>query len=392
MSRNKLFTMILAAVVLAPLAAVADDPPGYFKIPGTNTTIKFNGFAEMVYVYELTGQTDLSKAGEFYNNPGTIALDGTALTKQSPNSLGFESVYSRFGFQTNTPSDVGVIGARIEGDFNHNVQLAGGTFTNKGDLRVRHAYGTVGDMVLLGQTWSTFIDLNAFPDQQDENPILNLTALRAPQIRFSFPAGPAKISLAAENPYAFIGSVPGKYWLIPDFIGKVEFAVANVGSFSIRALTREFKNAAHAKQGFGGAVGAALNFGGDTLVFDASAGLGMGPYMTGAGVADAVDTATEIKLATTYGASVGYTHVWTPKFRSNLMVGGVMVADDADNQLVQAAANGNKQIASGAINTYWSFASNAWVGVEFWYNYRKTFVGDYGHEFRGELTTHFNFF
>ena len=42
-------------------------------------------------------------------------------------------------------------------------------------------------------------------------------------------------------------------------------------------------------------------------------------------------------------------------------------------------------------STYWTFAKNAWVGAEFWYNYRKTFGGDLGHETRILLTSHFDF-
>ncbi len=391
MTRTKWLACVAALAVALPFAAAAEEAPGWFKIPGTDSTIKFNGFAEMTYFYEFAGQTDLATAGEFYSNPGFILLDNSPGTKQAPNSLGFQAVYSRFGFTTNTPSSVGNIGVRVEGDFNHNVQLAGGTFTNKGDLRVRHAYGTVGDFILLGQTWSTFADLGTFPDQQDENPVNNLAPLRAPMVRLTFPAGPAKISLAAENPYAITGSVPGNYWNIPDFIARLEFSAAGIGNFSVRGVTRQFKNAAHSAQGFGGAVGAAFNFGGDSLVLDGSVGMGMGPYLGAGAFGDAVDTGTDIKLATTYGASIGYTHVWNPKFRSNLIASYVGTADNDDTRAAQAVSVNNKYVVSGVVNTYWSVAKNFWVGAEFWYNMRKTFGEQLGHEARGEITTHFDF-
>ncbi len=391
MTRFKLFASVLAAALALPFAATAQDQPGFFKIPGTDTTIRFNGFAEMTYFYEFSGQTDVAGNGEFYNTPGSVLLDGDPLTNRAPNSLGFEAVYSRFGFLTNTPSSVGNIGVRIEGDFNHNIQLAGGTFTNKGDLRVRHAYGTVGDVLLLGQTWTTFADLGSFPDQQDENPVPNLSALRAPMVRVTLPAGPTKLSIAAENPY--FTNLAGHYYVIPDFILKLDIPAAGVGSFSIRALTREFKNAAHSAQGFGAAVGAAIKVGGDTLVLDGEVGVGMGPYMVST-FPDAVDIVTDIKMFTTFGGSAGFTHVWSPEFRSNLIFAILAASENSDIQAFDPVAYAavNKTVVTGAFNTYWAVARNFWVGVEFWYNWRKTFGDVKGKEFRGELTSHFDFF
>ena len=151
-------------------------------------------------------------------------------------------------------------------------------------------------------------------------------------------------------------------------------------------------------QAFGGAVGAAVKIGGDTLVLDGEAGSGLGAYhlatVAGSVAEDAVVTASDIKLFTSFGASAGYTHVWSPQFRSNIAGSGVWIKDDSD---VRAAvdpaiyAQANQRVLSGLVNTYYSFAKNAWVGAEFWYNYRKTFGGDLGHETRILLTSHFDF-
>jgi hypothetical protein len=278
----------------------------------------------------------------------------------------------------------------------------------------------VGDWLLLGQTWSTFADLAAFIDQQDENPPQNQAAIRAPMVRVTVPVGPVKISVAAEDPYfSGLGSgVSGATkWEYPDFIARIDIPTP-MASFSLRGVTKQFKTSEAtppvaatgttpaipsarrnpvSAQAFGGAVGAAVKVGGDTLVLDGSAGTGLGAYQYGTVLGpvaeDAVATATDVKLFTSFGASAGYTHVWSKQFRSNIGGSAIWVKDDADVRTAVGASYGsaNQRVLSGLANTYWAFARNAWVGAEFWYNYRKTFGGDLGHESRVILTGHFDF-
>ncbi len=405
MTRTKWLASLVALAVALPFGAAAEEAPGWFKIPGTDSSIKFNGFAEMTYVYDLVGETLLANAGEVYNNPAVIELDNNAPgspTKLSPNSLGFTAVYSRFGFNTKTPSSVGEIGTRIEGDFNSYAgqNLQGATYTYRSYFRIRHAYGTMGDYLLLGQTWTNFADLNTFADIQDENPQVNYAALRAPMVRVTLPAGPTQISLAAESPYKVTGAFAAPlYWTIPDFTAKL-FVPMAWGSFSIRGMTRQFKTTEVSKQGFGGAAGAAVKVGGDTLLVDAVVGAGLGPYAAGASAPDAVQTSlTNAELVTSYGGTAAYTHVWSPQFRSNLMLTGYWVSgNDTIKAAVPAAtyAAYNKAIYTAGVNTFWSIAKNFWVGAELYYNVRQTFEdaagrSAYGHESRAELTSHFDF-
>lgn len=398
MTRFRLVAILMVLGLAAPLAGSAQEAPGWFKVPGTDTQIKFNGFAEASWAYNFLGQTFPTGKGEVYSNTPAIALDNNPLKQQAPNYFGAEVFYSRFGFNTKTPSSAGEIGVRIEGDFNSGspLQLAGTSFTHKGGFRVRHAYGTVGDWLLLGQTWSTFADLGTFPDQQDENPTYNLAAIRAPMVRVSFPAGPVKVSLAAEDPY--FNSLATKKFQYPDFVARIDVPTS-MAAFSIRGVTKQFKTAepgSVSKQGFGGAVGAAIKVGGDTLVLDAEGGTGLGAYQYGTVTGNTNEDVVQIKggdlkLFTSVGASAGYTHVWSPQFRSNVIGAGVWFKDDPDVRSVTTGADANQRMLMGILNTYWTFAKNAWVGAEFWYNYRKTFDGVLGHETRILLTSHFDF-
>jgi hypothetical protein len=405
MTRSKLATMALVVGLAMPYGANADDPPGTFKIPGTETTLKFNGFAEASFVYDLSGDN----AGEVYLNSPSIALDG-----QPTNTPSFKSAvaYTRFGAQSMTPSSAGTVGFRFEGDFaftsgsiGYNaVTGPGSSFTHSTPFRVRHAYSTLGEWLLIGQTWSTFADLNAFPDQQDENPVYNLAPLRAPMVRVGFPAGPAKVTLAVEDPYAQSVST---YHSIPDFIARLDVPTG-AGSFSVRGVTKQFKNSTQSAQGFGAAIGTAIKLSGDTLVIDVSGGTGMGAYqaatVAGPVAEDAIGSGTDVKLWNTAGASVGYTHVWCPQLRSNLIGSGFWAQNSSDvRNAVDAAAaaagstsppfaNANQEVLTGMFNTYWSFAKNFWVGAEYALSHRKNFGGQSGNEHRVELTSHVDLF
>jgi hypothetical protein len=397
---------LLTLALAAPLAAGAQEAPGAFKVPGTETTIKFNGFAETTLFYQFSGGAErLASACDYYLCSPSIALKGASTPPQTAMTI----AYSRFGVQTTTPSDVGAVGARFEVDAAKGYQLIGVSDTHSSSIRIRHAYGTVGDWFLMGQTWSTFADLNTFPDQIDENPFFNLAALRAPMIRVTAPAGPVKVSLALEDPYNTSSGVPSPFWNIPDVIARVDVA-SGTASFSARAVVKQYKNSTASTAGFGGAVGAAVKLGGDSLVLDASGGPGIGTYIYGSTLQldlptgapsgeDAVlnPVTNSIKLWQVYGASVGYEHAWSAKVRSNLMGSGIWTVDDsAVKNAVEAVLPGsyaayNKAIYAAGLNTIWAPAKTFWLGAEFYYNYRKTFGGAHGDEVRGEVVGHFNF-
>ena len=402
---KKLVTLSVIALLAAaalPHAARADDA-GVFKIPGTDTTIKFNGFAETALFYEFSGGYEsLASACDYYICPQGIALTSLANGGKAPNTntpqMAMTSAYSRLGVSTNTPSSVGNIGMRFEMDAAEGYQDIGASFTHHGSIRLRHAYGTVGDTVLIGQTWTTFADLNTFPNQMDENPFVNLAALRAPMFRVSFPAGPTRITIAIEDPYD--RSFKQTHFSIPDIIARIDIP-ASFGSFSIRGVTTQYADDVNSSQGFGGAIGAALNFAGDSLVLDVEGGSGLGTYQygltTGPTGEDAVEKAdgSGITMWTTVGGSIGYAHNWNAQFQTNIM-GSILLASGSNDLLGALGATAynaaNHSVASGGINTYWNVSKTFWTGPEFYLNYRKNFEGDSGTEFRGEWVGHFNLF
>jgi len=405
---NLFKTLVAATAVTFAVPTFAAEEAGAFKVPGTETTLKFNGFAETALFYQFQGGFEFLYTGcDYYICPSAIALKGEHVNNWQ---TAMTVAYSRFGVQSSTPTPVGVAGTRFEVDAAKGYQLEGQTFTHSSFIRIRHAYGTVGDTFLMGQTWSTFADLNTFPDQMDENPFFNLAALRAPMIRVGFPVGGAKLTFALEDAYftSLTGNKPPEqaFWNVPDFIARLDFG-SGPASLSLRGVVKQYRTQSASTAGGGGAVGAAIKFGNDTLVADVSGGPGIGTYVYGAtinptgGLAqDAFQTnANTITTWKVWGASAGYTHVWTPAVRSNLMASGIWTSSNSDiqNAVIAGPAAGraaydlsNKQVYSVGVNTYWQPAKIFWIGLEGYYNYRKNFADAHGDEWRAELVGHFN--
>jgi hypothetical protein len=405
---NLFKTLVAAAAVTFAVPTFAAEEAGAFKVPGTETTLKFNGFAETALFYQFQGGFEFLYTGcDYYICPSAIALSGQHVNNWQ---AAMTVAYTRFGVQSSTPTPVGVVGTRIEIDAAKGYQLEGQTFTHSSSIRIRHGYGTVGETFLMGQTWSTFADLNTFPDQMDENPFFNLAALRAPMIRVGFPVGGAKLTFALEDPYftSFNATTLAKgaptntsaFWNVPDFIGRLDF-VTGPASLSLRGVVKQYRTQTASTAGGGGAVGAAVKLGEDTLVLDVSGGPGIGTYIYGATISpagglpqDAMQIGTSIKTWKVVGASAGFTHVWTPVVRSNLMVSGIWTSSNSDIQNAPgnaAAYNlSNKQVYSVGVNTYWQPAKIFWIGLEGYYNERKNFADQHGEEWRAELVGHFN--
>ena len=400
---NLFKTLVAAAAVTFAVPTFAAEEAGAFKVPGTETTLKFNGFAETALFYQFQGGFEFLYTGcDYYICPSAIALKGEHVNNWQ---TAMTVAYSRFGVQSSTPTPVGVAGTRFEVDAAKGYQLEGQTDTHSSFIRIRHGYGTVGDTLLMGQTWSTFADLNTFPDQMDENPFFNLAALRAPMIRVGFPVGGAKLTFALEDPYFTSFNATAKppageaaFWNVPDFIARLDFG-SGPATFSLRGVVKQYRTQTASTAGGGGAIGAAIKLGNDTLVADVSGGPGIGTYIYGAtinpagGLAqDAIQTnATTITTWKVIGASAGYTHVWSPVVRSNLMASGVWTNTNSDIQTFARAAYdlSNKNVYSVSVNTYWQPAKIFWVGLEGYYNARENFASQHGEEWRAELVGHF---
>ena len=71
--------------------------------------------------------------------------------------------------------------------------------SNSHNLRLRHAYGTLGGL-LAGQTWSNFMMVSALPETLDFGGPVGQTFVRQAQVRWTQPFSGDQWSVALENP------------------------------------------------------------------------------------------------------------------------------------------------------------------------------------------------
>ena len=186
---NLAASTLLAAALALPMAARAADAPGVFKVPGTDSTIKFYGYTQLDATVDFSGRTPDYEDYDWATILPAVPGDKTPYGKRAKPQLYLTARTSRFGIQTSTPSKLGNVGVKLEGDFNGPTGFQSETYTNSVVFRLRQAYGTVGNL-LVGQTWSTFLDFGAAPDTVDFNGPGTLALVRNPQIRYTFQRRP----------------------------------------------------------------------------------------------------------------------------------------------------------------------------------------------------------
>jgi hypothetical protein len=145
----------------------AGDFPGSIHLPGSNMAAKVGGFVRLGFVDSLQpiASDDRFIVGSIPVEEGDEGRQGTTISAKR----------SRVNLDMRMDSSVGQFRAFIEGDF----AGEGGTE----NYRLRHAYGQYKSF-LIGQTWTTFEDLDSEPEDVDFEGLNSSILLRHPQIRW----------------------------------------------------------------------------------------------------------------------------------------------------------------------------------------------------------------
>jgi hypothetical protein len=405
MFRLKLLTAAIAAVLLAaPAVASADDAPGVFKLPGTDSTIKLYGYVQLDTTVDFSGRVADIENNDWATILPAIPADNSPDGKKHPQTY-LTARTSRFGIVTSTPSKYGNIGVKLEGDFNGPNAYQSETFTNSVLFRLRHAYGTIGGL-LIGQTWSTFLDLGAAPDTVDFNGPGSLALVRNPMFRYTIDVGQGmNLALALENNRGQQFGSDSRFQSVPDVHANFTYA-AGWGHLSVRGVAQDYTRAVTAtsnksKWGIAGAVSGSAKIGGDTLVAQFSGGPGIGRYALNAfGAGDAnthgfvnIDSNGDLQLWTVTAYHVGYTHVWNPVMRSNLVWSQTFVTDPKIDGAVATNIT-EKSMSQAFVNTFFTLTKTTEIGVEYAWGQWKSFGTPVlkGTENRVNATFHYNFF
>jgi hypothetical protein len=346
------------AETVARVDNVPPDPSrkGYIMIPGTESSFKIGGYAKVDAIIDprMAGNPD-----QFVTSSIPIGVPSGADTS----SFNLHVRQTRFNVDFRRPTSKGPLRVFLEADF----------FGSDGPtgFRMRHAYGQALNL-LAGWTWSTLVDVDAFPDTLDNMTTNGASKTRQPQVRYTVPIkGGNSLAFAAEKPNAEI-NIPGVSNVNPYPDGVVRFRHENTwGHVQFAGVFRQIGAASQSlntKQYVFGS-GAALTggfkvFERDSLVFDASYGNGMAHYIdviSGLGLDAAVNaTRTGLVALPAFGSYGGFQHRWSKSLRSTVTYGFAQVT----NSPTQAdAAFHNAQYAS--VNLIWRPSKTGEFGFEY---------------------------
>lgn len=351
-------------------AVVAGDIPGSFRVPGTELSLRVYGFAELNWIHAFkadNADVDYSTFAPY------LPLEGTAGAKRRNRDY-LTGRTSRLGVESGMPTRFGVLSAKIEGDFNNEPRTGGAEVygvgrnvstqqaTNSYGFRLRHAYGQFAGL-LAGQTWSTFMDVDNFPETVDYNGPIGATFIRQPQIRYAYPTLKAgTFTVALENSASYVydrtaSTMPSSASRLPDVVVRWDRSFA-WGAMSVRGVTHEVRvndsDAGVAASARGWGAGVALSckpLGPDFLALQVTGGEGIGRYLNYIEGALYDDAAKDLLLEKAVGAVVGYQYKPADWARVNLVYG---MTHTLNNAFVDLAKD-------PGIQKERFFGSNRWV-------------------------------
>jgi hypothetical protein len=162
---NNIKTLCIAATLLATSAGVA------------SAEINFYGYVKADFIYDNDFILGNNVFG--FQDAGT----GSANAPVAGESFFAHATQSRLGLDFGHED----VSGRLEGDFNASV------------FRLRHAYGEFGNL-LVGQTWTNFMPLHAYPDTADFQGPAGITFARVAQVRYTFDnLGPVDAAVSIEQ-------------------------------------------------------------------------------------------------------------------------------------------------------------------------------------------------
>ena len=355
-------------------SAAASEPvsaiPGGILIPGTTTSVHLYGIAEAHAIHDVKQSSSPDIFTDLSFQPLNSAGGQTGKTQ-------FTAETSRIGFESSTPSGKGIISTKIEADF-----YSYGS-DNRNLFRLRHAYGEY-DGWLVGQSWSTFMDVDDLPETVDFNGPIGAPFSRRAMVRYAFgdATRTALITLAAEDPVDQFGGGSANE-RVPELVARMDKTFA-WGAINLRALAHEKRSSTQTKRGYGFAVGGNYKFGDkDSL---------MGQYTLVNGDVDqlygsngyAVDAQTgAITFDKNQGLVIGYAHIFSDKLRGNIATGF--------NRGKTAQASENRTLEEAFLNVIYSPVKDVDLGGEWIYGSRRTFRDGTGTLSRFDLMARYSF-
>lgn len=362
------------------------DPryPNYFRLPGTRTFMRIGGYAKSDLTFDPRPAGDQERF-----IPASIPIPAPAAVSNSTVSVRPSRINVDFLVPIEKERALRFF---LEMDF------FGSSSTTP---RLRHAYAQ-GKNLLIGQTFSNFMDVDAGPDTLDFQGPNSWVSIRNPQVRYTYRFGKSTTaSISVEKPSSDVA------FKTPDFNAQPNSPSPD-GTFQIRhemsfghvqfaGLFRDisaFLPDGRSDSVFGWGFNLAGLFkiaGKDVLVYQGAYGNGIDRYIndtSGLGIDAAVISVQKPRLeavpaVATYG---GYQHFWTARLRSSAVFGFLQ----AENTAAQVSSQFHRS-DYGAVNLIWSPLTSLSFGSEFLYGWRVNKDNSTGNAPRIQLSAKYNF-
>lgn len=349
---------------------------GFVPIPGTESIFKIGGSARIDAI------TDFGNSG----NPNQFVPSSIPLPRENGAFDGARNALhtkaTRLSLELRRPVSEGET-LRIYSEYDFFDDSASTAMR----FRARHFYGQVWN-ILIGQTFSAFMDADAWPDVVDyegPNGILNR---RVPQIRYTHPFSDGLVktmvfvSMEQADARLDLDSVdapPGAAIVNRTPDGVLGFRVeGEAGHVQATGLGRELSYHSDGGQsadtfGWGASVSGALNMADkDKLTLQFTYGEGVARYindLSGLNL-DAVYDNGKLKAVPVFATMAGYTHHWSDQWRTTVS-GGYLQAD------APAAAGGLSVDSTlySSVNLMWHPTKSFRMGLEYLYGFKDTLDG-----------------
>jgi DcaP outer membrane protein len=338
---------------------------GYFYLPGTQTLLKIGGYFKTDFIYDLkpAGNTDAFV-------PSSIPIPTVVGVNNANVSVRPTRLSLDFRIPTTKRGDVRFY---VEGD------LFG---TNATTPRLRHAYAQ-GKNLLIGQTFSNFMDPDGFPDTLDFQGPNGMVSIRNPQLRYGFALGPSRtFYVSVEKPSSDILFKTPQFTSQPDAPspdGALRFrqeferghAQAAMVFRSIAAFLPNGKTASVFGWGLNVSTGF-KTFDKDNVIFAVAAGHGISRYIqdtSGLGIDAEVSSPTSLQATPAVGVEAAYQHYWIRTLRSSAVYSYAAVNNNnfALTQLPSFIPFNHSTYTGG--NVIWNPYGSFNVGAEFLYGW-----------------------
>ena len=328
------------------------------------TTVTYGGYVKLDALltnYDSGSLPNGSLGRDFYV-PSLTPIGGI----EANNTVDMHARQTRINLGTSSTVNDTALKTFIEMDFQATT-IGDDRVTNGYAPELRLAYLSYGNW-MLGQNWSTFQNTAALPDTADF--IGNTDGgifVRQAQIRYTL----GNWQFAVENPETTITPYKGGTRIVadqnpvPDFVGRYNLTAGDL-TLSFAALARQLVNNDTVKSidtvnSYSFSVTGKWVIGKDDIRFGINGGDGLGRYIGLNTTNDAVIKENgELEAIGTTGGFISYRHLWSEKWRSNL----VYSKQSIDNDIALTGTGATKSTESARINLFYSATPKLSFGAE----------------------------